>query len=105
MQSVIAQTYSNLTLSGSGVKTITGVSVNGILSIEGTAAVSTAPTYGAGATLQYNTASDLTAGAEWITPFVATGGVVISNTGEITLNAPKTFNAGKQFNCQRWVKP
>jgi autotransporter-associated beta strand protein len=66
------------------VKTTTGATVNGILSMEGTATVSAAPTYGAAATLQYNTATARTAGAEWITPFIATGGIIIKNTGAIT---------------------
>ncbi len=92
-QTVRVVTYKNLTLSGSGVKTTTGVTVNGILSMEGTATASAAPTYGAAATLQYNTATSRTAGVEWITPFAATGGVIIANTGTITLNAAKVFNA------------
>jgi PKD repeat protein len=92
-QTVKATTYSNLTLSGSGAKTTTGITVNGILSMEGTATVSTAPTYGAAATLRYNTATARTAGAEWITPFAASGGVIIANTGTITMNASKVLNA------------
>ncbi len=91
-QTVGTGPYHHLTLSTSGVKTITGVTVNGILSVEGRATVSAAPTYGAAATLQYNTPTDRTADAEWITPFAATGGVVIANTGKITLNADKVFN-------------
>ncbi|MFC1873366.1 beta strand repeat-containing protein [Chloroflexota bacterium] len=85
--------YNNLTLSGGDVKTTTGVTVNGILSMEGTATASAAPIYGAAATLQYNTATARTAGVEWITPFAATGGVIIANTGAITANAAKVFNA------------
>ena len=93
-QTVKAAIYTgNLTLSGSGIKTLAGVTVNGILSMEGTATASAAPTFGAAATLQYNTATPRTAGAEWITPFAATGGVIIANTGEITLNGAKVFNA------------
>jgi len=92
-QTVKATTYYNLTLSGSGVKTTTSVTVNGILSMEGTATASAAPTYGSAATLQYNTATSRTAGAEWIATFAATGGIVIANTGTITLAAAKTFNA------------
>jgi hypothetical protein len=91
-QTVEGITYGNLTLSGSGAKTTTGVTVNGILSMEGTATASATPTYGASATLQYNTATSRTAGAEWNTPFAASGGVIISNTGAITMNAAKTFN-------------
>ncbi|MGD0340028.1 MAG: hypothetical protein ABSB78_14705 [Bacteroidota bacterium] len=92
-QTVHGFTYNNLTLSGSGAKTTTGVTVNGILSMEGTATASAAPTYSAAATLQYNTATSRTAGVEWITPFAGTGGVIIANTGTITLNAAKVLNA------------
>ena len=83
--------YNNLTLSGSGIKTVTGVTVNGILSMEGTSIVSVAPTYGATATLQYNTATARTAGVEWLNTFLASGGVIIKNTGVITLNAAKVL--------------
>ena len=86
--------YPHLTIAGSGIKTMTGVTVDGVFSIEGTATASVAPTYRSAATLQYNTATARTAGPEWITTFAATGGVIIDNTGTITLNAAKTFNAG-----------
>ncbi|MFA4864674.1 MAG: hypothetical protein WC605_13010, partial [Bacteroidales bacterium] len=92
-QTVGTGPYNNLTLAGSGTKTTTGVTVNGILYMEGTATASAAPTYGTSATLQYNTATSRTAGAEWIGTFAATGGVIIANTGAITLNAVKVFNA------------
>ena len=92
-QTVFPTTYANLTLSNSGVKTTASVTVNGVLSMEGTATVSVAPTYGLAATLQYNTTASRTSGTEWITPFVSTGGVIITNTGTITLNAAKVFNA------------
>ncbi|MGA3287286.1 MAG: autotransporter-associated beta strand repeat-containing protein, partial [Bacteroidota bacterium] len=88
-----AYTFNNVTLSGSGVKTTTNATINGILSMEGTATASAAPTYGAAATLQYNTATARTAGVEWITPFTGTGGVIIENTGTITLNGNKSFTA------------
>jgi hypothetical protein len=86
-------TYNNLTLSGSGTKTLTNVTVNGVLSMEGTASASTSPTYGAAATLQYNKPAAYTAGAEWVTPFAATGGVIIGNSGRITMNADKVLNS------------
>lgn len=86
--------YNNLTLSGSDEKTITGVTVNGILSMEGTTSVNVAPTYGTNATLQYNRTSDLTISSpgspEWISSFTGTGGIVIKNTGVITLAKPVT---------------
>ena len=97
--------YNNLTLSGSNTKTITGYTVNGVLSMEGTATVSSAPTYGSAATLQYNTATSRTEGVEWISPFNATGGVIIANTGTITLNSvdvlgtmvPLTINSNSRL--------
>ncbi len=94
IQTVKGTAYYNLILSGTGAKTTTTVTVNNILSMEGTSAATAAvaPTYGAAATLQYNTASTMTTGAEWITPFAATGGVIITNTGVITMNAAKVFN-------------
>lgn len=93
--SASATTFYNLTFSNSGVKTLTtaNCTVSGIVSMEGTATVSAAPTYGAAATLRYNTTTARTAGVEWITPFAATGGVNIANTGVITMNAAKVFNA------------
>ncbi len=93
VQTVLPVTYSNLTLSGSGTKTTTGVTINGVLSLEGTATVSTLPTYGGSATLQYNTTSNRSAGVEWVSPFVATGGVKITSSGTITLNGGKIFGA------------
>lgn len=92
-QTVYSASYGNLTLSASGSKTTTGVTVNAVLSMEGTATASAAPAYGSNATLQYNTNTSRTAGVEWITPFAASGGVIIANTGTITLNGAKVFNA------------
>ena len=92
-------TYYNLTLSGSGAKTFaTTPTVNGVLSLEGTASVAVTAgvvTYGTSATLQYNKPGAYTATAEeWITPFAATGGIIIANTGTITTYAALTLNAG-----------
>jgi len=87
-QTVIVVAYSNLTLSGSGAKTMTGVTVTNILDMAGTATATVAPTYGSAATLQYD--QTVTAGPEWITPFLATGGVII-NSGTVTLSVPKVF--------------
>jgi hypothetical protein len=93
--SASATTFNNLTFSNSGIKTLTtaNCTVNGVVSIEGTATVSATPTYGANASLQYNTTITRTAGVEWITPFAALGGVTVANTGVITMNAAKVFNA------------
>ena len=92
-------TFNNLTIAGTGLKTFsTTPTVNGILSMEETGTVSAAPTYGAAATLQYNTATARTAGAEWITPFVATGGIIIGSTGAITINSAEVVTANLTIN-------
>ncbi len=97
-QTVFLTTYNNLALAGTGVKTFpTGTTtVNGILSIENGANANVFTgtlAYGSAATLQYNTTSARTAGAEWLATTVATGGVIVKNTGVITMNGTKTFNA------------
>ena len=92
-QTIPPVSYNNLTLSGSGSKTTTGVTVNGILLMEGTAIASAAPTFGTTATLKYNSTVSHISGAEWATPFYGLGGVIISNTGTITLNSAKIFYA------------
>jgi len=95
-QTVAGVTYSNLTLSGTGTKTTTGVTVNGNLFIQGTATVSAAPTYGPTALLQYNATAARVAGPEWPASFGATAsrGVVVSNSGTITLNGAKALADG-----------
>ena len=95
-QTAFPTTYSNLTLSGSGAKTFaTTPTVNGILSLEGTASVVVTAgvvTYGTAATLQYNKpGAYITTPEEWISPFTASGGIVIENSGIITLNGAKTL--------------
>lgn len=102
-QAIPALTYNNLTLSGGGVKTVATTTVNGKLSLEGTATITVTGagvvTYGTAATLQYNTATPRTSTTEeWITPFAATGGVIIANTGTITMNAAKVVNAPLTIN-------
>jgi len=95
-QTGLVTTFSNLTISGTGAKTFsTTPTVNGVLSFEGTGTIVVTTgvvTYGANATLQYDTPSALTATLEeWITPFLATGGVIIKNTGIITMGGAKQF--------------
>jgi hypothetical protein len=97
-QTAKVTTYYDLVLSGSGVKTFaTTPTVNGTLTMAGTATVTVTTgvvTYGANATLRYYTATARTSSSEeWITPFAATGGVLIDSTGTITLDAAKVLNA------------
>jgi len=57
-QTVFTQIYSNLTLSGSGVKTTNGITVNGTLSLEGTATTpGTIASFGINSSLQYKGSS------------------------------------------------
>ncbi len=95
-QSVRAASYTNLTVSGSGVKTATGVSVSGILSMQGTASVSAAPTYGTSATLEYKGSALQITGAEFpvtqVPPIVS-----INNTNGVSLNANRTVSATLNF--------
>jgi uncharacterized repeat protein (TIGR01451 family)/gliding motility-associated-like protein len=97
-QTCAVVTYNNLTLSGTSAKTFaTTPTVNGILSIEGTATITVTSgvvTYGTNATLQYKTTDTRTATSEeWISPFTGSGGVIIANTlGSVTMDAAKIFN-------------
>jgi len=96
----ISQTvaYSNLTLSGSGVKTITGITVNGIFSLEGTATTTgTAPTYGIGATLQYKGSTAQKTGIELPVAFSGSGGVIFTNTAGVTLGSSIKVNGATQI--------
>jgi hypothetical protein len=85
-QGVDAATYQNLVLSGSGTKTNAGVTVNGILSRQGTAKVSAVPTYGASATLEYAGSSAQTSGPELPATIP---NLIINNSNDVTLtNSP-----------------
>ncbi|MFZ4414045.1 MAG: invasin domain 3-containing protein, partial [Bacteroidales bacterium] len=91
----ILGTYNNLTLSGSGVKTTTTVSVNGIISMEGTATASYQITAGSAATLQYKGSSAQITGPEFGTlagnpanrTFGGIGGVIINNPNGVSLGS------------------
>ena len=91
-QTVLNSTYGNLTLSGSGSKSITTSTVNGILSMEGTATASAAPTYGASATLQYMGSSAQATGNELPATFSGAGGVIINNTFGVSLSSSVTIS-------------
>lgn len=93
-QTLRAGTYVNLTLSGSGNKTIpAATTVNGTLSIQGTAAaVANAPAYGAGATLSYAGSAAQTATAIEFPAASGPANLVINNSNGVTLlNAARTL--------------
>jgi hypothetical protein len=89
--------YSNLTLSGSGVKTLgTTTTINGTLSLQGTSRFAKGGfelIYGAAATLEYKGSDVQTARTEFTTPWVASGGVIINNANGVVLNANKKINS------------
>lgn len=92
-QTCRAVAYQNLTLANAGVKTTTSVTVNQILSMEGTATASGTITYGSNAGLRYNTSTARTVSNSEFTPLANfPQGVEIQNTGAITLNSLKTFS-------------
>ena len=73
--------------------------------MEGTATVTVTTgvvTYGSTATLQYNGGANsrTVSSEEWITPFLATGGVIIkgSSSATITLNGAKVFSDNVPLN-------
>ncbi len=91
-------TYQNLVLGGTGIKTTTTCTVNGILQIDSTATLSAAITYGSSAGLKYNTTQNRTVSSfEWPATFTGTSGVTIANSGTITLNEAKIFNASSEL--------
>ena len=85
-QIVKATTYNNLSLSGSGTKTITPTTtiVNAILSMNGSATASALPAYGASASLQYNGTAAQTSGAELPTTIP---NLIINNSAGVTLTS------------------
>ena len=92
-QVVLGTAYNNLTLSGSGSKTLTGVTVNDTLSIEGTAsATGTTPLFDIQSTLQYKGSAAQITGVEFPSVFTGSGGIVIDNNSGVTLNSNRTID-------------
>lgn len=92
-QTVYATSYRNLTVDGSGVKTLTGSTVNGILSMEGTATASGTPSFGASASVQYKGATGQTTGSEIPATFSGSGGLIIDNGSGVSLGADLVLNS------------
>lgn len=98
-QTVRPVAYNNLTIAGSGSKTTTTVSVNGYLTISGSATLSTAITYGASSGIIYNTTTSRSvSNNEWPVTFAGTKGVTIMNTGIILLNSAKVLSDNTSIN-------
>ncbi len=100
-QTVRPVTYNNLILAGSGTKTTTSTTVNGLITYEGTAISSAAPTFGANAGIVFNTTSARTVTSfQWPATFTATRGVRIASTGIITLNEAKVIDVGDSLTIE-----
>jgi hypothetical protein len=97
-QTVLGATYQNVILSGSGSKTTAGITVNGTLSMQGTATATAVPVYGASSTLEYKGSAAQTTGPELA---VGLGSLTINNTNGVTaatsttVTNTLTFAAGK----------
>lgn len=92
IQTVLADTYNNLILSGSGVKTTTGVTVNTKLTLQGTATVGNSITYST-AILEYNgSAAQTTSLNELSSNNNNIDQVIINNSNGVTLNNATTIN-------------
>lgn len=84
--------YRNLVLSGSGIKTTTGVTVNTKLSMQGTATASASITYSS-AILEYKgSAAQTTSNNEFPASTTQLDEVIIDNAAGVTLNAAKTID-------------
>lgn len=88
-QTVDAATYNNLTLAGTGTKTLSGVTVDGVLSIQGSATGGTAPSYGSNAVLQYSGSARQTTGPELVSKVP---NLMISNSNGVVLGSSITVS-------------
>jgi len=95
IQTVKPTTYSNLILSGTSAKTTTGITVTGVLSMEGdgTVTASALPTYGGSSSLQYKGGGAQTTGTEFPATFTGAGGVIVNNSSGVVLGAAKSISS------------
>jgi hypothetical protein len=102
VQTVLPATYTNLTLSGSGTKTFPAgtTTVNGTLSLEGSATTTVTGTlnYGAASRLQYKGSAAQATGNEFPATLPGSGGLVIDNANGVTLTGSKTLSATGALN-------
>jgi len=97
-QIVAGVTYFNLTLSNLGLKTVTGATVNGTLSMQGIAtAGGTSPTFGPASTLEYAGSAAQTSTDVEFPPSDGSFNLTINNTNGVTLHAARTINGAVTF--------
>lgn len=85
--------YNNLILSGGGVKTIAGVSLSGKLTLRGTVTANGVPSYGTGASLEYNKSVNHVTGSEFPLTFTSSNGIIINSAANVLLNENKTVQS------------
>ena len=93
---MVAVTYRNLTLAGSGNKDLPSTStatITGVLSFQGTAVMTTtSPTYAAGSTLEYKgSAQQTTTAFEFLSGATAPSNLIIDNPLGVILHANRTL--------------
>lgn len=95
-QNVRQLSYYNLTLSGSGAKTLgTTTSVDGTLSLQGTATCVNSPAYGATSTLEYKSSSaQNTTANEFVSGANGPLNLIIDNPNGVTIHAARTLRTG-----------
>jgi hypothetical protein len=97
-QTLAALSYHNLTLSGSGAKTVTGTTVTDTLSLRGTAtATGTSPTYGGSSTLEFAGSTSQTSTDVELPASAGPASLKINNSSGVTLHAARTFNSAVTF--------
>jgi hypothetical protein len=104
-QTVYPVAYFNLTLSGSGIKTLTGVgTINGNLTLSGTATAATAAALTVGGNLTVGSGTTFATGATntWTLAVTGTtsltGTLTLANTGTKTFTGNVTINSGGIWN-------
>jgi type IX secretion system substrate protein len=97
-RTVAPVTYFNLTLSNSGARTVTGSTVNGTLSMRGTAtAAGTSPIFGGSSTLEYAGSSAQTSTNVEFPASTGPFNLRINNTNGVTLHAARTIDGAVTF--------
>jgi hypothetical protein len=97
-QTLAAVTYFNLTLSNSGAKTVTGATINGTLSLRGTATASgTSPFYGGSSSLEYAGSSAQTSTSVEFPLSDGAFNLIINNSNGVTLHAARTIDGAVTF--------
>ncbi|MFO7574304.1 MAG: hypothetical protein R6W67_04015, partial [Bacteroidales bacterium] len=97
-QTLLGTDYQNLTLSGSGAKTLNGVQVYGTLSREGSATCTgTTPVFGPLSAIKYKGSGTQTTGIEFPSIFEGAGGLIVDNVSGVTLNSSRTVTGRITF--------